>query len=69
MVLTIIIIRRNVSIVNTPRLLLPALAVSAALVLAGCSASGSAASDNSDTDLKVVATTLRTANGSGCGSA
>ena len=62
MVLTIIIIRRSVSIVNTPRLLLPALAVSAALVLAGCSASGSAASDNSDTDLKVVATTTQIAD-------
>lgn len=62
MVLTIIINRRSVSIVTTPKLLLPVLAVSAALVLAGCSASGSAASDGSADDLKVVATTTQIAD-------
>ncbi|MGY4858868.1 metal ABC transporter substrate-binding protein [Cryobacterium sp. AP23] len=47
---------------TTPRLLLPALAVSASLVLAGCSASGSAASAGSADDLKVVATTTQIAD-------
>jgi len=62
MVLTIIINRRSVSIVNTPKLLLPALAVSAALVLAGCSATGTAASGAGTGDLKVVATTTQIAD-------
>jgi len=62
MVLTIIIIRRTVSQVKTPKLLLPALAVSAVLVLAGCSASTPAASAGADGDLKVVATTTQIAD-------
>jgi len=62
MVLTIIIIRRSVSQVKTPKLLLPALAVSAVLVLAGCSASTPAASAGADGDLKVVATTTQIAD-------
>jgi ABC-type Zn uptake system ZnuABC Zn-binding protein ZnuA len=48
--------------VTTPRLLLLVLAVSAALVLTGCSASGSAASVGSADDLKVVATTTQIAD-------
>ncbi|WEO77443.1 metal ABC transporter substrate-binding protein [Cryobacterium sp. SO2] len=43
------------------RLLLPALAASAALVLAGCSTTATNASAGSDTDLKVVATTTQIA--------
>ncbi len=62
MVLTIIIIRRTVSQVKTPKLLLPALAVSAVLVLAGCSASTPAASAGAEGDLKVVATTTQIAD-------
>jgi ABC-type Zn uptake system ZnuABC Zn-binding protein ZnuA len=62
MVLTIIIIRRSVSGVTTPKFVLPVLAVSAALVLAGCSASGSAASEGSADDLKIVATTTQIAD-------
>jgi ABC-type Zn uptake system ZnuABC Zn-binding protein ZnuA len=62
MVLTIIIIRRSVSGVTSPKLLLPVLAVSAALTLAGCSASGGAASAGSGDDLKVVATTTQIAD-------
>ncbi|TFC89284.1 zinc ABC transporter substrate-binding protein [Cryobacterium sp. TMT4-31] len=61
MVLTIIINRRSVSIVKTPRLLLPALAASAALVLAGCSTTATNAA-GSDGDLKVVATTTQIAD-------
>jgi ABC-type Zn uptake system ZnuABC Zn-binding protein ZnuA len=48
--------------VTTTKLLLPVLAVSAALVLAGCSSTGSAASDSSSDDLKVVATTTQVAD-------
>jgi ABC-type Zn uptake system ZnuABC Zn-binding protein ZnuA len=48
--------------VTTRKLLLPALAVSATLALAGCSASGSAASDSSSDGLKVVATTTQVAD-------
>jgi ABC-type Zn uptake system ZnuABC Zn-binding protein ZnuA len=48
--------------VTTPKLLLPVLAVSAALVLTGCSASGSAASEGSSGDLKVVTTTTQIAD-------
>jgi ABC-type Zn uptake system ZnuABC Zn-binding protein ZnuA len=62
MVLTIIIIRRSVSPVNTPQLLLPALAVTAVLVLAGCSTPGPAASAGGDSDLRVVATTTQVAD-------
>ncbi|QYF73277.1 metal ABC transporter substrate-binding protein [Cryobacterium sp. PAMC25264] len=47
---------------KTPKLLLPALAVSAVLVLAGCSASTPAASAGADGDLKVVATTTQIAD-------
>lgn len=47
---------------NTPRLLLPALAATAALVLAGCSTTATNASTGSDGDLKVVATTTQIAD-------
>ncbi|WP_240632308.1 metal ABC transporter substrate-binding protein [Cryobacterium sp. LW097] len=46
---------------KTPRLLLPALAASAALVLAGCSTTATNAA-GSDGDLKVVATTTQIAD-------
>jgi zinc/manganese transport system substrate-binding protein/manganese/iron transport system substrate-binding protein len=62
MVLTIIINRRSVLTVKTPRLLLPALAATAALVLAGCSTTATSASTGSDGDLKVVATTTQIAD-------
>ena len=48
--------------VKTPRLLLPALAATAALVLAGCSTTATNASTGSDGDLKVVATTTQIAD-------
>jgi ABC-type Zn uptake system ZnuABC Zn-binding protein ZnuA len=48
--------------VTTRKLLLPVLAVSATLALAGCSSSGSAASDSSTDGLKVVATTTQVAD-------
>lgn len=62
MVLTIIIIRRTVAIVKTSRLLLPALAASAVLVLAGCSATATGASEDSAGELRVVATTTQVAD-------
>ncbi|TFD93521.1 zinc ABC transporter substrate-binding protein [Cryobacterium lactosi] len=62
MVLTIIINRRSVPEVKTPKFLLPALAASAALVLAGCSTTATNASTGSDGDLKVVATTTQIAD-------
>ncbi|WP_241992399.1 metal ABC transporter substrate-binding protein [Cryobacterium lactosi] len=47
---------------KTPKFLLPALAASAALVLAGCSTTATNASTGSDGDLKVVATTTQIAD-------
>nr|RZI37071.1 Manganese ABC transporter substrate-binding lipoprotein [Cryobacterium sp. SO1] len=62
MVLTIIINRRSVPQVKTPKFLLPALAASAALALAGCATTATNAATGSDGDLKVVATTTQIAD-------
>ena len=47
---------------TSPRFIVPALAVSAALALAGCSAPGSAASDGSIGTLNVIVTTTQVAD-------